>query len=1416
MEIINTSYKGSGENYQSYSSQDTKLITSNYITPVFGATQDYVEYFIYDLNNQILNVNYNCITYAPINVDPKTKLYTSLGIDPEADVKSRGFNRGSVNIQYNFLKNLFNSSPNAQYWIKEISPSRKELKLSSQFLSNLDIQNGFNVFQTYISSKNYYSDFYLNFGNNDLVIAVNAAISEEGNDTFLLIKLYEPLPFDFDVKSTAWLVDKLSESVSYNVDIQITAESTVVFQNLRGPNFSVNVNQKIGQTTPYYNYTGLFSSTVSSSMQKLRSWYDDKAVSINVDYTNFSNFIHFSSATERVKNFAYKLQLIENYNQQIQAQNSVYGFGQVAQITQTSIVSLQNSVNAIIEKLDPYEYYLYFSSESFAWPKINNTQPYSLYSVTSSQATNWLGSEQTVPTNTTASILFSASYYDSTNSDLLSNTIPQYLLDDANNEPYVTFVNMVGQHFDNIWLYYKDVSNRYNATNNPNTGISKDLVADALRSFGTHIYTNTNLSDNLYYTLFGINEDGSLLPPTGSEIINNYGNNLGYVTSSIPTISANDVQKEIYKRLYHNLPYLLKTKGTSRSIKALISCFGIPDSVLTVNEFGGGNRYQSVGLDGYQNQKITLFTSSLLEVSASGLLRPDTTIQYYANDTRKNSIDVEVGFSPTDQVNAHITGTLGNLVIDNYIGVPDMQFSSSYDQLEFVKRNYFNTYYNRRYNVWDYIRLVKYFNNSVFKMVKDCVPARVDISTGVIIKSHILERSKYARHEPDLDIEITYSQSIDLLSVTGSDALQIKFDTTKSGYRSSSLGLIPYTSSTGVEKYTGEFAGSVIRMKHGKNPFDQTEVSQIKNYSQINLNNPNTVYYVTASLGALYQNVTESQRSKRFFDLDYTYDKNVPVNFGIVTQSMSRSLVNNYETYTNKNSPYAFVQDYNYYTNAFTVPRYYGSKTQSSLFTYYVQGESGSYGNTAAVDKIKYEYAYLVDIYSSSILMPRRCNAQIKYIIDNNQNVLDLTKANTNIFYTQNIFKSGETVNVSLFDYDQKNPDVRYLTNNSGLGLYEGGFIYFPLLHNLSGSAVSFSFNLPQPIAVTQTIPGGNPINTTPSIPASDPQGNLLNYSISPINYANTFTRSSDNKTFTHNISLVYNDGAGGTISMPNGVTVTITINLNSTVGISSFNFIDSSGNLAPYSVNRTSGFIQLQMNIDHLLAVSHGYKLSYTFSSPVTGNPGILDNGSDSAISVVAIGTTTPGSNPQQIVSYTSALTDPQTCLYYLTGSQQLVFSNTIATYYGKYDFTFDSNSDLAYTSSLFQAVNTPFSINVGDQIHFYTASLGWSEKEEYVFASAYISGGGSFARLYAKLNRPLNLNLLSQGSIDAATNSNLKACRYIVLKHVPDETNLILRYNPATNILQDGLVFPQYIDQTVKDQSGNTIKSLKSQNLI
>ena len=1393
MELVNITYLGEGFQSQDLTPLDRQLVSSNFINSQFGAEEDYIELYIYDENNNLLQVDYDAFDYYPyLTANPKNNTYSALTLDPEKDLKNRGYYRGNLNTQYNFYKRLFNSAFGTYYWIKEISPSRTELKLASQTISDDSILDGFSQYQSYISNKNYYPIFYLNFGNNQTVIASNVSYTEDEDGSYLLIKLYEPLDADFDLKSQLWIVDKVAESVSYNVSITVEAENIDQANRLRGPNFNVQINDKNGQTTPYYNYNNLLASPVSSSFQKLLSYYQDRSVAINIDYSNFSNFIHFSSAAERVSNFVYKVGLIEQYQQQQYNQSIIAGGSGNSSYKANSIDSAQQAIDNIIEKFDTYEYFLYFNSSSWAWPKINTTQPYQLYSVTSSQVSNFLGSVNTVPTATTQSLLFSASYYDSTNKDLLHNSIPQYLLDDANNQPFITFMDMIGQHFDNIWIYYKDLSNRYNATNNPDTGISLDVVGDALRGLGIQLYTNSNVSDNLYYTLFGINPDGTLLPPTGSEKITAIGGK--YVTSSLETLSAKEIQQELYKRLYHNLPYLLKSKGTERGVKALISTFGIPDDILTVREFGGTpvNSVDGVFDLDSSTYKVAIVTGSGGNVTgsltlSSSLLHPEASLQYYQNINRINTTNIEVGFSPADTINSNIVSSEGYFNIDQLIGSPGYQYSSSYTPLIDFNESYFSSY-TQKNSIWEYIRLVKFYNNSLFKMIKDYVPARANLSTGIIVKSHMLERNKYARHEPSASFN-DYSQSIDTAFITGSSAGAVVGSTSFTGSIITPSGSVQFISSDGIEKYTGEFSGSTIVATSGE-AFPQFEISQL----------PSSSLFVTYSFGALYQNISQSVRSQILFDLDYNSDQVKPVNYGLVTQSIDNAQIDNYATYTNINNPYAYVQDYNYFLERSIIPRYLGSQTISAEYNVYSQGDE-SYGKTAAIDKIKYQYAYLLDIYGASIYLPGRSNSQIKYLIDNNENVLDLTKTNQNIFSVQNIFKSGETADVSLFEYDEKNPYSQQLVNNPTLEIFEGGFRYLPILHNISGSSsVTQSYTLLSPDKVT--IPVGSGAG------AGDAVLQESNWTVS---WYSTETVIEPCPGGTSNYAVkFYVEYNGGPV--PYDVTVKVTTNMN-------IDGVCSATTVTPnIRVNATtaSGYSKNVFFVNNWSSTCvNGSSLGFESTHWPAGIADCTYYISD----IVAEGEP-PAQGSDSLTYYTSEITGSTPCLYFISESNQFVFNKEISYYFNRNQFIFNSKSDPAWTGSLLDDVILPFNLQIGDRISLYDSSsrLAWNEEFEYVIKNTSITGSGTGSRLLAEVDNPVNLALLNTGSFsDSLTGAVWRACRYIVWKHIPDETNVMLRYNPKdSNIVENGILFPQYIDETVRDNSGNVIKSLKQQNLI
>ena len=575
---------------QDYSLQDDLLITNFVIEPIFNPEVDYVSYFIYDLNSNIVSAN-------EINYEGYSIIDNDVIITPEFDVESAGIEEGQYNVVYNFLTNHLSSSFFQRLYIDEISSDRTEVRLNTTQISNFDLISGtVELINKVQNSAGTYFDFYLNFGDNQLVIANNILLDNtDPNDPTVLIKLYEPLPLNFDLKDECWVSSEVAAPVAYNIDITQIFDLADENVPLQGPNLNLQLKDQINNSTEYTNYSTLVSSSYATGSSNLKyqinSILEERGIEINVDYSNYSNFVYLSSADVRLFNFASKLALIEEYT--VSASFSSTG-GNSTYVT-SSMDIWQSKIDAIITTFDGYDYHLYYNSGSTSWPKSNSTYPYVNYGVLSSEGLAFLSSQSAVATN-----------YDDNNNNALINAVPTYLREDSNNAEYELFVEMLGEMFDNIWIYYQDVTNKFNADNRLNYGVSKDLVADILRDLGLKIYQNNFSSQDLYTAFLGVTPSGGTFPfpyitgslpaSSGFEYIDTF------ISASNSIVPLDDVNKSLYKRLYHNLPYLLKKKGTTVGIQNLITTYGIPDTILKVSEFGGKDKNNSLDWDYWQHK----------------------------------------------------------------------------------------------------------------------------------------------------------------------------------------------------------------------------------------------------------------------------------------------------------------------------------------------------------------------------------------------------------------------------------------------------------------------------------------------------------------------------------------------------------------------------------------------------------------------------------------------------------------------------------------------------------------------------------------------------------------------------------------------------------------------------------------------
>ena len=803
--------------YENYTDKDIEVLEAYSVNRLFNSETDQVQLHIYSLGEELLFSDYNYTGHAQLlNSSSAGKDgASSLFVDPIKDVRKYGYDKGDVNLLYIFYRNLFGKEAANYFYVEEISADRTELRLNTIKVSQEEVETIVAELKQQLQSESSNLELRLDFGNNDLFITVNIDILPDGS---IAIKLYEPLPVQYQVKDLLSIVTLVSDSAQFTVDATIELPP-VERKRLREANFNLDILEETVQPSEYFTFDELFSLPTNSTNYQAIALANKENVELTVDYTDFSNFTHFSSAVERLSNFKYKLSLIHQYENFI---ITITASTTVATVAGKNKEYYENLIKGIIGNFDGYERYLFFENTADAWPKTTSSKPYINASVTSPAAVTFYNTK-----------LEQADVFDTNNYNSLRNTVPAFIKEDSSNESYILFVDMIAQHFDNLWLYAKEVTKKYDGDNRPDAGIPKELVETALKNFGVKLYTsNLNLESLLGYF------SGETYN-TGDEVINNYEVATTGITGDFQPMPYKNYQQEVYKRLYHNLPYLLKTKGTTRGIKALISCFGIPPEILKVKEFGGVQRNS-----GYYTAYDKEFTDSRDKIRVRDLSKEGTTLSnltsIQSNETVYNQDlhTVEIGFSPNESVNAFIESTVtgnytapnyvvtgyvltGTFDIDDFLGDPKLAQTSQYKALQNITTNI--TANLDTYDIFDFVRIIKFLDNTVFKMVKDFLPARDSVSTGIIVKPHHLNRSKIVI--PSVEWErAEYESLIEVGEYSGSDGGTL---TGKNVDHSLALsykgGVATKAIDRDTPKYDGELGGTTVDVLgsdlNGSNPF---------------------------------------------------------------------------------------------------------------------------------------------------------------------------------------------------------------------------------------------------------------------------------------------------------------------------------------------------------------------------------------------------------------------------------------------------------------------------------------------------------------------------------------------------------------------------------------------------------------------
>jgi len=1123
--IINTS------TVSRYDEKDAALIASTNLQEYFGGTGDYIEYYTYDAGNNLLDNTYNYLDYklppstglkpgtsnppnttgniqtTNVGIDSTlasqtSSLYPIIEIDPVQDIQNLGYSSGEFITKYFFFQNKLSNPIDQALFVKEISLDRTEVRLASTTLTNDEIESVSLSMIDEVNNSSYYVDYLLNFGNNKQYVAVNVALNKATEGYEILFKLYNPLPLEIQEKDTLWVVNEKVNSYSFDINL----DKLIIPPpppTLRGPNFDAPVE---GGTisTPYLNYqtaVNNLQSLQSSSYNQIQNLLNTQSIQINVNYDvdksdDFGNFVFFGSAYQRLNNFYTKVKQIEDYTTLI---SKYTPYVATTSSLQTEINFYSSSITTLISQFDGYETYLYFESSSYSsslgsgsytWPKSGSLKPYKLLSTGSSTVINWF---------TTQSLL--SQEYDEKNNNNLIYSVPDFINSDSSNAPYLTFLNMIGQYFDNIWIYLKAITDVNLANNNLNKGISKDLVYNQLQSLGIKLY-NSQAGEALDSFLIGAN--------TGSSIWNN---DFSPTSSYLNNVPRKDLVSELYKRIYHNLPLLLKTKGTVEGLDNLMTIFGIPNrgyytiisgsvsssfytptgsnytaSILNVKEYGGS--LKSGLLKGYNNDKVRIVSN---EIVTGSVLSPIMSLQTYptaSSQFRDDDLNyVDISFSPQSQINTYISKSISSSnatwSLDDYIGDPRYLYSSSYIPLDQQRIKYYQTgvpgYAPFTGSALDYngfIRLIEYFDNALFKMFEDFVPERTSLSTGVTFESPVLERNKavyanpittttqsvYNANYSASGISSDYGHFYDALkgdkkawydgNITGSDVnIYQYFEDNYNPYLS-----FPECAIYSISRYSGGEAPIVRYYKCGESNYTDYTIVNAEDIYVNPLAPAPFLVYDPDSKGTI---ILVSTPTSPYTSQDFQYsDFNVLLNnVSSSVLSLNRQHIEYFYGTTSSILIPSELQDSYLTLQSYNKSRYDGVKLTSLLYNNYTSasftGSDGftildgdiSYGKTAAVDKQVRKIGLFTQIASSSLL-PKRNPVSLKYLVDEFGGLTELNQRNKHWEDVQNTFLMGDITNISLFD-NKKFTNQKF-TDGQKL-IFDSGYAYYPVLYG-SGS----------------------------------------------------------------------------------------------------------------------------------------------------------------------------------------------------------------------------------------------------------------------------------------------------------------------------------------------------------------------------
>jgi len=472
------------------------------------------------------------------------------------------------------------------------------------------------------------------------------------------LKLLKPLESGVSLYDQAFIVREFSKPIidTINVELAPPVDNSLQLRpaNMNVNKFEINKHSINNITLTTLNIdtgsVGSVSSGIVSYDDRIFSrWYtsDFDSSELNIDFSEYSNFVFFGSAKARLNTFANKLRNIRQYESRITGSGA--GDRRLA-------LEKEN----IVRNFDPYEQYLYFASQS-------NSYSASAYYVDGGVEYNITGSwpkdinmrvldyTDVEDWYTTQSAI--AERFDEFNPNYLIKHLPEYIQEDVESTDFITFVQMFGHVMDNLKVYIDQFSNIYSTNPDPFNGLTMDQVYEVGKSFGLNL-PNAYSLEQLQ----------------------------SFIASLYDGEGTRTQLSETWKRFLHSSIYLKKLKGSKTGVDAVINTFGLNSPLVQLKE-------STYAVDGnYITSDELVYALQFTGSISSSIQLPFVSSSYIAST-------LQMRFAPKQKIQSSILSSNETWAVDI---VPHPSASVDIKQFNTQSVNKLTSYYTLEPQVQDY------------------------------------------------------------------------------------------------------------------------------------------------------------------------------------------------------------------------------------------------------------------------------------------------------------------------------------------------------------------------------------------------------------------------------------------------------------------------------------------------------------------------------------------------------------------------------------------------------------------------------------------------------------------------------------------------------------------------------------------